>query len=97
MVLLFIQIINNYQSSFINNCWLGLDSIIKYQSEIEDKVIVALKKVYLFNHFNTEYFFLIVKMQWKPPCPFYLDSNSSRTCKRLDKRKRKRKSYSISQ
>jgi hypothetical protein len=45
-----------------------------------------------------------VKMQWKPPCPFYTDSNSSRTCKRLDKRKRKRKrkrksgkSYSISQ
>ena len=40
MVLLFIQITNNYLSSFINNCWLGLDSIIKYQSQIEDKVIV---------------------------------------------------------
>jgi acetyltransferase-like isoleucine patch superfamily enzyme len=44
MVLLFIQIINNYPSSFINNCWLGLDSIIKYQSEIEDKVIVGAEK-----------------------------------------------------
>jgi hypothetical protein len=43
-VLLFIQIINNYLSSFTNNCWLGLNSIIKYQSEIEDKVIVVPEK-----------------------------------------------------
>ena len=44
MVLLFIQITNNYLGSFINNCWLGLNSIIKYQSQIEDKVIVGAEK-----------------------------------------------------
>ena len=104
MVLLFIQITNNYLSSFINNCWLGLNSIIKYQLEIEDKVIVDPengRSIYLMIICVVFFFDSENAVETTTMPVFYRDSNNISSCKRLDKNKKnkknKKKSYSISQ
>ena len=90
-MLLFLPIIN-YLSSFINNCWLGLNSTIKYQTKIEDNVIVGPGKMFIYlNDYNAESFFNDENAVETTMPVIYMDSNNSRSCKRLDEKRRRRR------